>query len=258
LSAMLADLTRQLTLYSLAAAEIHLSLELDSRAVPVYEREFKLSVPTRDSKVLLKLLQLNLEAHPPEAAIVKVTLRLEPANPRTTQHGLFITSGPEPQKLELALTRIANLLGEDRVGSAELLDTHRPDSFRVIKFDPHARQEKIVRKQNAVAEVEGPGHAVLRRFRPPLRARVWLRDGRPISLSFSGMHGKVVAASGPWRTSGDWWRESRWERDEWEIAANLFAKRAGTEDSPVLPEAALYRISYDLSNSRWLVEASYD
>jgi protein ImuB len=258
LSAMLAQLCARLGQHSLAASQVCLRLELDSRVVRVYERVFKLSVPTCDGKVLLKLLQLNLEAHPPEAAIVKVRLALEPGKPRITQHGFFVTSGPEPQKLELALTRIANLLGEERVGSPELLDTHSPDSFRMVKFRGRTLEEKSLRKKQTPARIENLSYAVMRRFRPPVRARVWLREGRPISLSFMGRHGKVVAASGPWRTTGDWWRDSRWQRDEWEVAANLVPRRMGEEDPKLEAEMALYRISYDLSNSRWVVEGSYD
>jgi protein ImuB len=269
MSGMLAELCTRLAQHSLAASQVCLSLELDSRAVRFYERTFKLSVPTRDSKVLLKLMQLNLEAHPPEAAIVKVKLALEPAKPRITQHGFFVTSGPEPQKLELALTRIANLLGEERVGSPELLDTHYPDSFRVVKF---RGRDYSLRSPRAKARGEGyqpcpfktrsqnkfSPLAVMRRFRPPARARVWLREGRPISLSFLGRHGKVIAASGPWRTTGDWWRDSRWQRDEWEVAANLVPRRMSEDDPKLEAEVALYRISYDLGNSRWVVEGSYD
>ena len=257
LSAMLSELCQRLEQHALAAGEIWLRLDLDSRAVSVYELTYKLSVPVRNSKTLLKLLQLNLEASPPEAAVVKVTLVLEPAKPRNTQHGLFLTSGPEPQKLELALTRIINLLGGDRAGSAQLLDSHCPDSFRVVRFQAPAFAEKSSRKYNAHTQT-GSQQAAMRRFRPSRRARVWLRDGYPISLSFSGMHGKIISASGPWRTTGDWWRDSRWERDEWDVAANLIAKANDGQDQQPASEVALYRISYDLFTSRWLVEGTYD
>ena len=36
-------------------------------------------------------------------------------------------------------------------------------------------------------------------------------------ISFRGMRGEVVAASGPWRTSGDWWQEDPWQQDEWDL-----------------------------------------
>ena len=35
------------------------------------------------------------------------------------------------------------------------------------------------------------------------------------------MHGVVVAAAGPWRTAGEWWREEQWTRDEWDVAVRV-------------------------------------
>jgi len=51
----------------------------------------------------------------------------------------------------------------------------------------------------------------------------------------------VLNASGPWRTSGNWWTPSPWNRDEWDIAlAN-----------------GMYRI-YREPNQHWFLEGSYD
>ncbi len=54
-------------------------------------------------------------------------------------------------------------------------------------------------------------------FRPSLPASVEMREGRLARVSFNGVRGEVMAASGPWRTSGEWWREDGWEHDEWDI-----------------------------------------
>jgi hypothetical protein len=56
---------------------------------------------------------------------------MNPVKPRFAQSGLFIPAAPEPVKLELTLARIKAIVGEDRVGSPELMDTHRPDAFRM-------------------------------------------------------------------------------------------------------------------------------
>jgi protein ImuB len=83
---------------------------------------------------------------------------------------------------------------------------------------------------------------VLRRFRPPLDATVQLRNNLPIWIAFHGVHGPIATTSGPWHTSGDWWRPTMWEREEWDIE--------------VLD--ALYRIYYDVHVDRWYAEGVYD
>src|SRR5712691_5038314 len=101
-----------------------------------FQRTLRLPVPLLDAKVFLKLLQLDLKAHPPGAPIVKIHLAAEPVRPRPTQSGLFLPPSPEPEKLELTLARIAGIVGEDKAGSLELLDTHRPEGFRMQRFAP--------------------------------------------------------------------------------------------------------------------------
>ena len=46
---------------------------------------------------------------------------------------------PEAGQLEVLLARLRKLLGEDRVGAPELLDSHRPDAFRMVPFVPKSR-----------------------------------------------------------------------------------------------------------------------
>src|SRR5207344_3309082 len=105
-----------------------------AQARQVFERTLRLPVPLLDPKVFLKLLQLDLNAHPPGAPIVKIHLSAEPARPRTAQSGLFLPPSPEPEKLELTLARIAGIVGENKVGSLHLLDTHRAEAFRMHRF----------------------------------------------------------------------------------------------------------------------------
>src|SRR6266581_7341473 len=99
-------------------------------------RTLRLPLPMLDAKLFLKLLQLDLNAHPPGAPIVKIHLAAEPSRPRSAQGGLFRPPSPEPEKLELTLARIAGIVGENKVGSLELLDTYRPEGFRMQHFAP--------------------------------------------------------------------------------------------------------------------------
>jgi protein ImuB len=209
-------------------------------------RTLRLPLPMLDPKLFLKLLQLDLNAHPPGAPIMKIHLAAEPARPRCAQGGLFVPPSPEPEKLELTLSRIAGLVGEARVGSLELLDTHRAEGFRMRRFVPGTASE-ITRKK--VSTEEKSAVAALRMFRPPLRATVTLENGELVRVACSKkkeVQGSVLWKAGPWRSSGDWWEREAWARDEWDIALQ-------NADG-----VALYRLVHDLLGGSWFVEGTYD
>src|SRR5260370_27271167 len=101
-----------------------------------HERIIRPALPLHDKPTLLKPLQLDLETHPPGAAIVSLELHAQSAAPYRAQHGLFLPQAPEPGVLEVTLARLRKLLGEEPVGSVELRDDHRPNAFRMIPFAP--------------------------------------------------------------------------------------------------------------------------
>ncbi len=220
-----------------------------------FHRTLRLPVPLLDPKVFLKLLQLDLNAHPPGAPIVKIHLSAEPVRPRATQGGLFLPPSPEPEKLELTLARIAGIVGPNNVGSLQLLDTHRPEAFQMNRFAPGQGQKQPARNNNdksseGAARKQNEGAVTaLRIFRPPARATVTLREGRPVHIAClkrKEICGEILWAAGPWRSSGDWWEQEGWARDEWDIA---------------LQEATgitLYRLVRDLLSGQWRLEGSYD
>ncbi len=268
--------------------------KLETGNSKLFERTLRLPVPLADARIFLKLLHLELAAHPPPAAVRRVTLTAEPAKPRVAQNGLFLPQAPQPEKLELVLARLA-AAGAENAGPPQLLDTHRPGAFCMTRFAPdsprrHGGTERIqvsgVRYQvldprNLTPDTRDliPATSVspclrgeirrrapllaLRLFRPPLKAFVQLRDGRPRHVSCAAVRGAVVWLAGPWRSSGDWWqqRESAnaasasesaedaapWAREEWDVA--LKQDEAGL---------ALHRIFRDLIGGKWFVEGEYD
>jgi protein ImuB len=200
-----------------------------------------------DAKVFLKLLQLDLNAHPPGAPIVKIHLSAEPARPRSAQGGLFLPPSPEPEKLELTLARIAGIVGEKKVGAVELLDTHHPEGFRMRRFVAEVARKAPQKKTPDAGEAQAAVTA-LRRFRPPPPANVTLQNGQPTYLVCrkKEVQGEVLWKAGPWRFSGDWWEREAWSRDEWDLAL-----RNGEA-------VAFYRLVHDLLNGGWFVEGTYD
>jgi len=230
LSSLLHELCASLEARALAILEVHIELKLENQQPHI--RALRLPAPTRDIPTLLKLMQLDLSAHPPDAPVVAVTMRAEAAKPRATQGGLYSPPTPEPEKLELTLARIAAIVGAGNVGAPELVDTHRPGAFRLRALHP-----------GKPAAAPAGATLALRRYRPPLPARVQAAEGRPARISARGVEGIVLTLAGPWRTSGDWWTPDPWARDEWDVA---------------LSDGALYRIYFERTAGRWFVEASYD
>jgi protein ImuB len=172
-------------------------------------------------------------------AIQRVEVEAIPTKPRVVQNGLFVPLAPEPEKLELTLARLKAVVGEENVGAAAVLDTHRPDAFQMENF----RVAERGLKRATAANMRLPMHPmILRLFRPPLESTVQLRDTFPVWIAFHGVHGPIAAASGPWRTSGDWWRPTMWDREEWDIEV----------------ADALYRIYYDVHLDRWYAQGVYD
>ncbi len=288
LNRMLEQVCARLRARALAVQELHLNLELATTQSNVcasstrtFIRALRLPTPMLDAKVFLKLLQLDLQAHPPGAPIVKIHLSADPARPRALQSGLFQPVFPEPEKLELTLARIAGIVGEERVGSVELLDTHREGAFVMRHFAPveHASAEPTVksevkqsgnRKKDAPLQENDGAYPVeekldedakenakeqmsaviaLRLFRPPLGASVTLREAKPVRmrcLEREDIAGEIVWTAGPWRSSGDWSEQEGWSREEWDIAM------------PAETGLVLYRLVQDKLSGNWFLEGTYD
>jgi protein ImuB len=284
LGRLLDQLFARLEARALAACAIRLRFDLEDSfekdfqvlddksprlAAKTYEKVLGLPVPMRNSKMLLKLLRLQLQADPPHASIVKITLSAEPARPRAAQGGLFLPSCLDPEKLELTIGRLANLVGTSNIGSPELIDTHRPGEFRMKRFVPANDESKIPQKRVITATAQAGQEdtstssraaSAFRIFRPEVQAKVELQDDCPARIYFRGMRGKIVSASGPWRTSGDWWREDAWQQDEWEvdIRFDASASRRNERIPNSRAQDGLYRIYYDSIRTAWFARGRYD
>lgn len=222
--------------HGLAANRISLTLELEDRTE--HERVLRLPLPMRQSKALLKLLQLELEAHPPQAPTVAIRLELEPANPRLVQNGLFLPVTPAPDKLEITLARIRALVGAENAGVAQLIDTHHPHPFRLAAKQPaapHGGLRAEVHRDRGVP-------LAFRYFHPPLPAKVELQRSRPLRVAAPGVRGNIITYAGPWRTSGDWWTDHSWNREEWDISLN---------------DGGIYRMYLEPAQA-WFLEGVYD
>jgi len=180
-----------------------------------------------------------LQAHPPQGAILALTLSAQPGSTSKVQLGLFSPQVPEPMRLDVTLARIRSIVGEDCVGQVVLKDTHRPDAFRIEPF--------FVPTSSALETKPSTKRLAMRQLRPPEGVIVSVRNRQPDTFVFRERRYTVERAYGPWSTAGDWWKPTLWSLEQWDLVAR------GHDASWLC--CCLTR---DLTQERWQVEALYD
>jgi protein ImuB len=207
LNLMLEQIIRRASDRILALASVSVSLALEGGAT--HTRIVSPPSPTNERSLWLKLLQMELELHPPQAAILHVELQAEHGHISKVQLGLFSPQLPEPGRLEVTLARIAKIVGENAVGQAVLRDTHQPRGFRMERFrvptgTPTPTEADVVR-------------IALRELRPSEPIMVQLNSGTPSHMRFRNEPYRVDAAYGPWVIGTDWWNQEHWGQAQWDL-----------------------------------------
>jgi protein ImuB len=260
------------------AAVLTTDLHLTTREV--HTRTLQLPAPMRDPKTLRTLILLDLESHPPSAAIDRVAVRVEPTPGRIVQWSLIERAQPSPEQVSTLLARLGALMGESHVGSPALVDSWRPGAFAMRAFSAHGNAQRLAAggwrldptttddsdsvtagttsRQPLAASPCSSSSVAFRRFRLPVPARVTVKDGRPVRLvpdrrGVSG--GAIVDSAGPWRTSGHWWDQppteaatstsqaTAWDRDEWDV---------------LLADGVACRVYLERDVGQWFVEGMFD
>ena len=192
-----------------ALASVSITLNLDGPTT--HTRTVRPALPTNDKQFWIKLLHLDLEAHPPQATILALSLAAEPGSASKVQLGLFSPQLPEPARLDVTLARIRAIVGDGNVGRAVLRDSHEPGEFRMEPFTvPSGSPSMIPSKQSRSA---------MRRLRTAETISVTMQGQRPKAFIFLEKHYHVEHAYGPWLISGDWWQPTLWGQEQWDLVA---------------------------------------
>jgi len=234
---MLEQLIFRATARILALASVTITLKLESGGT--HARTVRPAKPTNDKQFWIKLLHLDLEAHPPPAAILALTLTAESGSTSKVQFGLFSPQLPEPSRLDVTLARIRLIVGDENVGRAVLEDTHAQEGFHLEPFTvPPITSVKTEKTELSSA---------LRQLRPAEPVSVTLQSKYPKSLVFRERRYVVEHSYGPWVTAGEWWNLSLWECEQWDLIARA-------HDGLTLCCCLIH----DLMQEQWQMVALYD
>ena len=251
LNPMLEQLCERVIGRGLAFASVTVEFGLDkvvkslqSTTDPVtFSRTVRPGVPTLNRKLLLKMLQLDLEAHPASAAVWQVTLKAETAKASRIQLGLFAPPMPEPTRFEDTHARLVSVVGEGNVGRVRPLDTHASEGFVLERFCLPSGAYKT----SEVREVGLRPGTALRKMRPPVSIDVEIQKEEIRRFWFEARCYQVLRCYGPWRSSGDWWCGQVWSVDTWDVAAR-------SDDEELL----ICLVGHDLVKRAWVLEGIYD
>ena len=217
----------------LLIGELRLTLTLENGEQ--IARTLQIPAPTREIETLFRIAFQYLETLQTTAPIIGFQLQAIPSRPNDHQFDLFQGGLKDPNRFFQTLARLAALVGNDRVGIPQKIDTHRPDTVRLQMPELDWGEEKA---QIGSSPRIGPG---LRRYRPGIVADVELSHGKPVAVHSPMMTGRILELRGPWKLSGNWWDLSRWEIQEWDIE---------------LDNGGLYRLVQSMD--RWEVVGMYD
>lgn len=207
---ILEQLIQRAKLRVLALASITITLILEGAGA--HSCTVRPALPTNDKQLWIKLLELELEAHPPKAAVLALTLAAEPGSTSKVQRGLFAPQIPEPARLDITLARIRAIVGEENVGRAVLTDSHQPQGFHVEPF--------TLALDSASLSSSKRSRSAVRKLYPMENIALKILNNRPRTVVFRQKQYIVKDAYGPWLISGDWWNQSGWTVEQWDLIAH--------------------------------------
>jgi protein ImuB len=222
----------------LALASLVISLTLEDAAI--HTCIVRPALPTNDKQLWIKLLHLELEAHPPKAAILALRVAAESVGTHKVQFGLFSAQLPESARLDVTLARIHAIVGEANVGQPVPTDSYRPQGFCVKPF--------TLSSSSTSDASSNTSRSAVRKLHPVENISLTVRDNRPQTFVFRERLYIVKEAYGPWLTSGDWWSQSGWSLEQWDLVAH--AQGGGGLLCCCVMRAALQH--------RWQMAAFYD
>ena len=196
--AMLERLAERLAMRGLVAGDITLAFGMSGHRS--FNRQVAVAAPSNDVRAILTLINLSLEAAPPEAAVESIRIEVAPRVPRPAQTDMFLPPSPAPDKLQTTIARLAALCGPGNVGMLSAENSHRPEAMRLDPFAPPAAPPI---PENAPAK--NMTQLVIRAIRPAREIEVLCSREIPEFVRGDNLGARVISIAGPWRRDGEWW-----------------------------------------------------
>jgi protein ImuB len=186
-----------------AASRVQLTFKLDSTADSVMT--IRTQRPWRQAGTILRLIDRRLEQWPLNGEVTALELRVLKEVRWYGSQPLLLKGDDEPQEpIEELVIRLEDTLGETKIFRPASAPSHRPEtawgdrrSVERDQTDHSIRRPSILLPRPTTIEVEfnrGPRHVEL-----------------------EGRWCEVTGRMGPERIAGEWWSDSQYARDYWQL-----------------------------------------
>ncbi|MBN2797930.1 MAG: DNA polymerase Y family protein [Deltaproteobacteria bacterium] len=200
---------------------LHLALDgEDPLSLPV-----RVGRPTRQQAELMEAVRRTLEGLRIAAPVVGLGLVLAQAAEGTGRQPGLLERVERAEELPALMARLEDALGEAALFRARIRERWRPETSWVAeRWGPDAPLFSVRERERAdPVAIQGGEWADLPRPRPalllpkPQALAVDAAGPRPRRLSLEEGWVQVREALGPERLEGEWWTESPFARDYWEV-----------------------------------------
>ncbi|PWU10397.1 MAG: hypothetical protein C5B47_02170 [Verrucomicrobia bacterium] len=171
-----------------------------------YQRKFLVPAPTTELDTLYRMIHTHIQALQLQQNPMSMQLELFATLPFNRQLTLFEKNLRDPNSFGETLARLKALLGENKVGTPRVANSHRPDAFTLIEFEYQAPS------LSPSLQFGLP----LRRLRPSIPVNIRSYHLKPAWIDAPHWSGPIDQVSGPYRFSGEWWGETSWAIEEWD------------------------------------------
>jgi protein ImuB len=118
-------------------------------------------------------------------------------------------------------------------------DSHAVNAFHLEPFTVPSGDSKTQQTANT--------RGMIRQLRPAELTSVTVSNARPTAFSFREKRYVVEHAYGPWIADGEWWNQTLWDMEQWDLVARA-------HDGSMLC-CCMMR---DLMQNRWQMGGLYD
>src|SRR5262249_11110353 len=152
-------------------------------------------------------------------------------------------------RLAATIARLAALVGPDNVGAPAVEETWREEAVAMTTYEPSSLplpvgeagrrpgEGALTSAPLTLSRWERGSELTIGRRRPAEEIEMLLDRKGPAAFRGRETTARVLVAAGPYRVSGEWWREhEHFQRTYWDVHAS---------------DGAVYRVHQDARDGRW-------